>query len=565
MSGAALRGVPAAPGVAIAAPWQPPAPAAQDAGAAAQVDLAEAAPRAAEELEGLAQRLRTAGRDEEAGIFSAQAMMAADPELLEAATALVEAGSAPDQAILAAGEQAAEMLASLDDELLAARAADVRDVAARIARVIRGEEPPRLERRSIAVAVDLPPSVTAELDPSLLAGIALEAGSRTAHAAILARALGIPAVVGAAGLMAAAAQAGMVGLDGERGEVVLDPDAAQLASLEERMRTDEARRAADAGLKDRPLATADGHRVMLAANIGRPDEAARAIDSGAEGVGLFRTEFMFMGRATAPDEATQTAAYAAVLAAFGERPVVIRLIDLGGDKGLPYLPLPAEENPFLGVRALRLADAGHADLIVTQLRAILAAGEQTGRQPWIMAPMVADLADVHRLHELVEAASLGRQLSVTPRVGIMVEIPSVALIADIVAPEVAFFSIGTNDLTQYLLASDRTNPALAGRQDPMHPAVLRTIARVVEGGHAHGIPVAVCGEMAGDPAGAMALVGLGVDELSMDAGGFGGVKRALACATREQLAERARTAMQVNGAADARALFDELRGAIAVT
>ncbi len=565
MSAAALRGVPAAPGVAIAPPWHPPVPAAHLPGGVPLIGLAEAVPKAVEEIEALADRLRRAGRDEEAEIFGAQALMAADPELLETAARLVEEGHRPDEAILSAGEETAEVLAGLDDELLAARAADVRDVAARIARVIRGEEPPRLERRSIAVAVDLPPSVTAELDPALLAGIALEAGSRTAHAAILARALGIPAVVGAAGLIAATAGAALVAIDGERGEVLLDPDSAGLAELERRLEAEADRRAGDAALRDRPLATADGRRVMLAANIGRPDECARAIDAGAEGVGLFRTEFMFMGRASAPDEATQAAAYAAVLSAFGERPVVIRLIDLGGDKEIPYLPLPAEENPFLGVRALRLADAGHAELIVTQLRAILTAGETTGREPWIMAPMVADLDDVYRLHELVAMAAFGRTLSVKPRVGIMVEIPSVALIADLVAPQVAFFSIGTNDLTQYLLAADRTNPVLAARQDPLHPAVLRTIAKVVESGHASGIPVAVCGEMAGDPAGAMALVGLGIDELSMDAGAFGGVKRALASAAREQLADAARDALSVERAAEARAIFDALRGAERVT
>ena len=564
MSPTTLRGVPAAPGVAIAPPWRPPE-AAVHAPGEPLLGLPASAERAAEELAGLCERLRSAGRPEEAEIFEAQAMMAADPELLDAAAVLEAQGMAADAAILAAGDQAAAVLAAIDDEVLAARAADVRDVAARIARIMRGEAPPRLDRRSIAVAIDLPPSVTAELDPALLVGIALEAGSRTAHAAILARALEIPAVVGTVGLLAAVEGVTELAVDGERGEVFCDPDAGQRADIDRRAAVEVERRAADAAMHDWPLATADGQRVMLAANIGGPEEAARAIDAGAEGVGLFRTEFMFMGRATAPDEATQAAAYASVLAAFGERPVVIRLIDLGGDKGLPYLPLPPEENPFLGVRALRLADAGHAELIVTQLRAILSAGEKTGRVPWIMAPMVADLSDVHRLHELVATAASGRDLAVKPKVGIMVEIPSVALIADLVAPEVAFFSIGTNDLTQYLLAADRTNPALAARQDPMHPAVLRTIARVIEGGHAHGIPVAVCGEMAGDPSGAMALVGLGIDELSMDAGGFGGVKRALAMATRAQLAESATAALAVDRAADARAIFDALRGAAPAT
>jgi phosphoenolpyruvate-protein phosphotransferase len=557
MSGAHLHGVPAAPGIASAPPWHPPR--ARPAGGGPVLDLASSVDRAVAELTDLAERLRNAGRDEEAEIFDAQALMASDSELLDAASALVAAGTAPDAAILAAGDQAAEVLASLDDELLAARAADVRDVAARIARIMRGEEPPRLDGPSIAVAVDLPPSVTAELDPALLRGIALEAGSRTAHAAILARALQIPAVVGAAGLLAATQAATVLGIDGERGEVFVDPDPEQVGELERRARQDAERRAADAAMRDRPLATSDGHRLMIAANIGRPDECGRAIDAGAEGVGLFRTEFMFMGRASAPDEATQAAAYAAVLNAFGERPVVIRLIDLGGDKPIPYLPLAAEENPFLGVRALRLADAGHVELLVTQLRAILAAGEETGRQPWIMAPMVADPDDVRRLHELVEIATAGRRLAVPPKVGIMVEIPSVAMVADLVAPEVAFFSIGTNDLTQYLLAADRTNPALAARQDPMHPAVLRTIARVVEAGRAQGIGVAVCGEMAGDPSGAMALAGLGIDELSMDPGSFGGVKRALASVTRAELQAAVEAAMRDDRAEEARGRFDRLR------
>jgi phosphoenolpyruvate-protein phosphotransferase len=557
-----LRGVPAAPGVARAPIWRLPSRSEASASASHAIGLEEAAERAAAELESLQERLRSAGRESESQIFGAQAMMATDPEILDAARAAVAEGKPADQAVREAGESAAEVLAALDDEVLSARAADVRDVAARIARILRGEQPPKLDHRSIAIALDLPPSVTAELDPALLAGIALEAGSRTAHAAILSRALGIPAVVGVRGLLEASREAGEIAVDGASGEVFLDPDHEATAEIDRRIETAREERAADAALRDQPLQTADDHRVMLAANIGKPEDAKRAVEGGAEGVGLFRTEFMFMGRATAPDEATQAASYAEVLEAFGERPVVIRLIDLGGDKDLPYLKLPAEENPFLGVRALRLADAGFEELILTQLRAILAAGERTGRQPWIMAPMVADLADVYRLHELVATAAFGRTLSVPPKVGIMVEIPAVALIAELVAHEVAFFSIGTNDLTQYLLAADRTNPTLAARQDPLHPAVLRAISGVVEGGHAAGIPVAVCGEMAGDPAGALALVGLGIDELSMDAGAFGSVKRALAGVALSDLREAVRHAMHAESAADSRRIFESMRGAL---
>jgi len=429
-----------------------------------------------------------------------------------------------------------------------------------MARIVGGQAPPRLERRSIAVAADLPPSVTAELQPELLAGIALEGGTRTAHAAILARALGIPAVVGVEGLLDALATSDVesLALDGETGEVLLEPDEAATSRLEERAASAREQLASDIDLAARPLATRDGERLMLGANIGRPNEAAAALAAGAEGIGLFRTEFMFMGRDTAPDEATQTEAYAAVLDAFGERPVVIRLIDLGGDKDLPYLEIEPEANPFLGVRALRLADR-HPELILTQLRAILAAGERTGRQPWIMAPMVADLADVYRVHELVALAAFGRALSRPPKVGVMIEVPSAVTLADRIAAEVAFMSIGTNDLTQYLLAADRTNPALAARQDPLHPAVLRSIHAVVEAGHAADIPVAVCGEMAGEPLGALALLGLGIDELSMDPVAFAGVKRGVAGVTRDEAAAAVHAAMQAERVEDARAAMGALR------
>jgi len=551
-----LGGVPAAPGVAVGPAWRYRPPTA----GAARLTLDEAAVLAAGELDALGERLRAAGRPEEAEIFAAQALMAADPELLDVGRELVAQGGTPAAAIISAGESAAAVLAGLDDELLAARAADVRDVAQRMARIVGGQAPPRLERRSIAVATDLPPSVTAELQPELLAGIALEGGTRTAHAAILARALGIPAVVGVVGLLDALATSNVesIAVDGESGEVLLEPDEAATSRLEARAAAAREQLARDVDLAARPLATRDGERLMLGANIGRPQEAAAALAAGAEGIGLFRTEFMFMGRDTAPDEATQTEAYAAVLDAFGERPVVIRLIDLGGDKDLPYLEIEPGANPFLGVRALRLADR-HPELILTQLRAILAAGERTGRQPWIMAPMVADLADVYRVHELVALAAFGRALSRPPKVGVMIEVPSAVTLAERIAAEVAFMSIGTNDLTQYLLAADRTNPALAARQDPLHPAVLRSIHAVIEAGHAADIPVAVCGEMAGEPAGALALLGLGIDELSMDPVAFGAVKRALAGVTRDEAAAAVHAAMQADRVEDARAAMDVLR------
>jgi phosphoenolpyruvate-protein phosphotransferase len=550
-----LRGRAGAPGIALATAWlyRPKAP-----GTGPRRTLDEAVSVAEAELAALAGGLRDAGRSEESAILDAQALMARDDTLLADAAARIAAGESADRAIEAAGDAAAAPLAALDDPLLAARAADVRDVAARIARAVRGEAAPRLPERAIAVAADLPPSVTAELDRSLLAGIALEGGAPTAHAAILARALGIPAVVGVTGLLAGLDRLGAgatIGIDGGTGEVWLMPDAAARAELGRRGRAAAEELASDASLRDTALATRDGHRVRLAANIGLPAEVGRATEARAEGIGLFRTEFVFMGRQRPPSVDEQAQAYASVLAAFDEDgAVVLRLADIGGDKELPYLGLPGEENPFLGVRAIRLA-AGHRRLLVDQLRAILRAGRMSGRQPSVMAPMVADAGDVALLGELVEEAiaqESGDGVPHRPRVGIMVELPSAALLAEQLAPNVDFFSIGTNDLTQYLLAADRTNAALADRQDPLHPAVLRGIASTVAGARSAGIPVAACGEMAGEPAGALLLVGLGVDELSTDPGRFGAVKRAMRAASREELEQLARTALTLRSAAEVR-------------
>ena len=549
---ARLQGVAAAPGVARAAPWiHRPAEAAGD----ARVPIADAARAAAAELERLAARLRDEGNDDEAAIFDAQSLMAVDEELVGAAREQEASGTDPADAILAAGEATAAIFEALDDELLAARAADVRDVAARIARHVVGGTAPSLERSSIVVAVDLAPSVTVELDRALLAGIALEGGSRTSHAAILARALGIPAVVSVPGLLERAAAAGSVAIDGTAGVVVLDPDEAAIAELDRAAAAGEETRTADAAFRDRPLATADGHRVACYANIGEPAEAAAAFAAGAEGIGLFRTEFAFAGRPAAPTEVEQSDAYEQVLRAAGEAEVIVRLADIGGDKPLPYLPIAAEANPFLGVRAIRLA-ALHPELFATQARAILRASARAGRQVSIMAPMVADAADVAYVRELVAAARAAVPEAPAPRVGIMVEIPSAALLADQLAPLVDFMSIGTNDLTQYLLAVDRTNPALADRQDAVHPAVLRAVARVVEGARAapNRCEVAVCGELAGDPDGAALLIGLGVDELSMGAGSFGAVKRAVAGRTRDELVAMARDALAATSAGAVRAL-----------
>ncbi len=559
-----IHGIAAAPGYAVGPIWRFVA-----AGLTEPVEgeawdrhltISGAATIAAEDLVRLADKVRSSGRDSEAGILEAQALMATDALIVDEAERLAaQSGSTSPadraRAVQMAGQAAAATLASLDDEMLAARASDVRDVADRIARILSGQRITPPEVPSIAVADDLPPSVTLELPEGSLIGVVLEEGSRTSHAAILARALGIPAIVAAPGLLAAVAGLASAGgelrvaIDGSTGEVFLDPtdDVRDELSRRKQEATDGARAAQ--ALRGSPGQTASGRRIQLVANIGSPGESARALAAGAEGVGLFRTEFMFMGRQDPPAELEQVAAYRAVLFAFGTAlPVVIRLADIGGDKAIPYLNLPAEENPFLGVRGFRLAYGPGRALIATQLRAVFRAGAEAGVTPHIMAPMVATVEDVELLLSLRDevAAALDRDgIARSGRLvtGIMVEVPAAALLAASLARKVDFFSIGTNDLTQYVLAADRTNGRLGALQDALHPAVLRAIAATVAGGDASGIPTAVCGELASDPAGALVLAGLGVDELSMDAAALDAVRLALRLATDEELEQVARDAV----------------------
>jgi phosphoenolpyruvate-protein phosphotransferase/dihydroxyacetone kinase phosphotransfer subunit len=529
--------------------------------------ISEAAKEAGRQLHDLAERVRGLGRPDDAEILEAQSVMASDPELLDAAVTRATAGEAPASAIETASVEVGKLLAAQPDELLAARAADVRDVGARIARILRGDQAAFPKVPSIAVADDLPPSIAAEIPPGLLLGIALERGSITAHAVILARGMGIPAIVGARGLVDAGGFATTIAMDGASGEIALDPDPARVADFTGRAEALAARRQAAAALRDRPAATADGERVTLLANIGGPTDSARALEVGAEGVGLFRTEFLFMKRRTAPSETEQVAAYRAVFEAFGpDRPVVVRLADIGGDKALPYLNLPVEANPFLGVRAIRLASAGSRDLLLTQLRAVWRAAGLVGVTPHVMAPMVATLDDAQMLLDLCDearvvaaatAAAAGEPMPVKMVTGVMVEIPSAAMIAHELAAMVDFFSIGTNDLTQYAMAADRGNASLAALQDALHPAVLRLIREVVAGADAAGIPVAVCGELAGDPVGALVLVGLGVDELSADAGSIDAVRAALATVSAAELADLARRALASRDAEAVRTIVRE--------
>lgn len=567
-----LRGIGASPGVAVG-PWVrveagrlPPGRVILPEELEAELARLEGALRvASDELAAIAEQLDADGHPDEGAIFTAQAAMARDPALRALAESRIrESREDAVRAVLAAGRAFAEQLRSLDDELLAARAADVLDVAARAARRAAGvpdPAPPVLDVPSLIVADDLAPSVTATLPRGRLLGFVLEAGSATAHAAILARAYGLPAVVGVQGLLAGleSATGANLALDGESGEVFVDPDAATSDLIEERRARSVAASRAALGEAGLPAVTVDGVEVTLLANIGGPGEAAHAVELGARGVGLFRTEFLFLERLSPPSEDEQVEVYGSVVEAFAPHPVTIRLLDIGGDKSIPYLPIAPEPNPFLGVRALRLA-ATRPALFVTQLRAALRAG--LAGPVKVMAPMIADAGDAELLLELAARASAELDGEGVPHgevaLGVMLEIPSAVLVGDSYFGRLRFASLGTNDLLQYTLAVDRTNPGLGRYQDSLHPALLRLVREAVERADAAGIELSVCGEMAGDPAAALALVGLGIRQLSMAASGMPGVRRAIRASAAGRLRVEADAALREPSATAVRARFAAL-------
>jgi phosphoenolpyruvate-protein phosphotransferase len=574
-----LRGVPASEGVARG-PWVRLEPATAPAGRTiepAEADaeltrLAAASARAAAELDVLAERLTEAGHPGEGAIFGAQATMARDPALAALAEETVR-GRDMDAvgAVLDAGAVLAGRLRDIADELLAARAADVLDVAGRIARRAAGlPDPgePALPRPSVVVAQDLAPSVAATLPRGCLLGFALETGSPTAHAALLARAYGIPAVVGVSGLLAALARpefaTAELAVDGGSGDVVIAPDAVAAADLDRRVhaaRDAEAAARVEAAL---PAATRDGVEIALLANIGTPEQAPHALELGARGAGLFRTEFLFLERPAAPTEEEQVRAYRSAVESFAPHPVTLRLLDVGGDKPIPYVRIAPEANPFLGVRALRLA-AEAPGLFLAQLRAAMRAAVAGPLK--VMAPMVADAGDAATLLELADRARadlVARGDAFAPvALGVMLEIPSAILVGDSYFSRLSFASLGTNDLLQYTLASDRGNAALRRYQDPMHPALLRLVREAVERAAAACIELSVCGEMAGDPAAALALVGLGIRQLSMAAGSLAAVRRAIRAVTAQAVREEAERALGDASAAEARDRFTRLLAAAA--
>ena len=493
----------------------------------------------------------------DAAIFAAQAAILADTDLVTLACRLMVEGHGVAWSWHEAVIRTADQLASQANPVLAARAADLRDVGQRVLGAIdpslaqAAAGPP--DRKSVLIARDLMPSDTAGLDPTVVAGLATADGGPAAHTAILARTLGLPAVVACGSALLDATPGALAIVDGTGGRIHLDPSDADLAAARDAIAADARRHASGARARAAPAETVDGCRIAIGANINTPDQAAFAIECGAEGVGLMRTEFLFLARPDAPTEDEQAAIYAAMADRLGTAPsgarrtLVVRAFDIGGDKPVAHLALPREDNPALGLRGLRLL-LRRPDLFEPQLRALHRAGRDRNGQIHLMLPMVTSVAEVREARAICER--IRHELAAPPLpLGIMVEVPSAAIASAELAPHVDFFSIGTNDLTQYTLAIDRRNAALAAEADALHPAVLRLIRMTVEGARAHGRPTSVCGGLAGDPFGASILAGLGVDALSMTPRDIPSVKarlraselaalvslagRALACETAE--------------------------------
>jgi phosphoenolpyruvate-protein phosphotransferase (PTS system enzyme I) len=483
----------------------------------------------ARELSETAERLREGGNESEAGIFEAHVEMAEDPEFQSDVEERVRSLESPEAAVLAVGEEYAGMFAAMDDEYLAARADDVRDVATQIATELMGGKKAGLEtlaEPSVILAVNLSPSDTARIPKGMALGFVISEGSRTSHVSIMARSFGIPAVVGIGGALEDALGAEVVALDGTEGYAIADPDESTISAFKEKQENLATEAAALEEYKHVEAKTKDGRRIEVAANIGSAGEAEDALEWGAEGVGLFRTEFLFMERPELPTEDEQYEAYRQAAEAFGEKPVIIRTLDVGGDKDLPGVDQPEEENPFLGWRGIRMC-LDVPELFKPQLRAILRAAPHGNLK--IMFPMVVDNVELSAAKELLEECrgeleSEGQETG-SVEVGIMVETPAAAIRAADIAPEVSFFSIGTNDLIQYTLAADRGNERLTRLQSADHPAVLDLIGKTCEAAREAGIWVGVCGEAAGEPDLIPKLIELGVTELSMSAPSIPRAKR----------------------------------------
>jgi phosphotransferase system enzyme I (PtsI) len=508
------------------------------------------------ELQGLYAVIEKRAGKAEAAIFEAHQEMLSDPALEGRVQELVEIGQTAEQALLRATEELAGLLAGMNDELFSARALDVKDVGRRILRILLGLPDTALSavmEPSIIIAEDLTPSDTASLNPELTLGFITAQGGLTSHSAILARTLGLPAIVGMGSeLLGRVSNGTIIVMDGRTGEMIIEPDPETVLRYQQIKNQRQSRLQILKAAAEQNACTANGRRVEVAANVGEVTSTREAMDHGAEGIGLLRTEFLYLEDAQPPSEERQYQIYREIFEVMAGRPVIVRTLDIGGDKPPSYLAFPEEMNPFLGWRAIRIS-LDEPELFKTQLRAILRAA--VGHQVRIMFPMVSDLDELRHARAIVgsvkrdlELASI--EFAADVPVGIMVETPAAAVLVDVLAEASDFFSLGTNDLTQYTMAVDRGNAKVSGLYQPLHPAVLRLIRQTIDAGHAKGKWVGMCGELAGMTKAIPILLGFGLDEFSMNARAIPEAKHLIGKLTDERSREIAEKAMSFGTAAE---------------
>lgn len=516
-----------------------------------------------EQTEHMAERMTESAGEHEADILRGHIMMIRDPFMVSQIEDGIGAGQCAEAALEAVCDMFIGVFSQADDELTRLRAADVRDIKTRLLKRLLGladVDLGSLPKGTVLVTHDLTPSMTAGLDKDNITAIVTESGGRTSHSAILSRALGIPAVLSVAGITEKLTNGEYVIVDGSKGEILDDPAPEQVehyAALREEYLS---RRRELMTYKDKPTVTADGVKLELCGNIGSPDEAQTVLSFGGEGVGLFRTEFLFMERASLPSEEEQFEAYKKAALILKGKPLIIRTLDVGGDKDIPYLGLKKEENPFLGYRAVRYC-LQNSEMYRSQLRALVRAGAYGDVR--IMIPLVTNVEEVRTVREMVaqimaDCAANGIATAKKVPVGVMVETAAASEIADLLAKEADFFSIGTNDLTQYTMSVDRGNAAVAYLYSPLQPAVLRSVRRIISCAKKEGIPVGMCGEAAADPLLIPLLISFGLDEYSVTASSVPAVRKNISRWTKARADEIAEHALSLSTEAEVRAYLQQV-------
>lgn len=525
--------------------------------------LKKAFDKSREQLEAVYQKTLLSVGEKDAEIIQAHQMILDDPVFYEEIqNAVKNELIRAEHAISKKVDEQVSLFEQIEDPYIRERAADVKDVGNRLLKNVLGIEIrdiSSMKENVIVVGHDITPSLMATLDRTHVKGVLAEVGGTTAHTAILARNMEIPAVLGADGAMSLVKEGQLLAIDGSKGEVTVDPGDGEIREIESRIEKAGRIKEELRTIRDEESKTLDGYRIELAANIGVPADAEKALEYGAEGVGLFRTEFLYMDRSSQPDEEEQFEAYRKVLKDMNGKPVIIRTLDVGGDKEIPYFKLDKEDNPFLGYRAIRIC-LEDKELFKTQLRAILRASVYG--KTLIMFPMISGIEEVKRAKAVLEETKTelranGQDFDEQIKVGIMVEIPSAAVAADLFTDEIDFFSIGTNDLTQYTLAVDRGNRKVNAIYNSFHPALLRLYKNVIDASKKDGKFTGMCGELAGNPLASLLLLGMGIDELSMSPGSILKVKKVITSVDMESAQKVASHAM---GLTDAAAVEEYLRG-----